>query len=77
MRNSPTAPCARASRSASIRGPVWRTYQKDSPCGRTHCVVGIVTECAINGNGQCKLGLGTDRLGVRITPQVKRLIKSK
>ena len=23
------------------------------------------------------LGLGTDRLGVRITPQVKRLIKSK
>ena len=58
-------------------GPVWRTFSEDSPCGRTHCVIGIVTECAINGNGQCKLGLGTDRLGVRITPQVKRLIKSK
>ena len=57
-------------------GPVWRTFPEDSPCGRTHCVIGIVTECAINGNGQCKLGLGTDRLGVRITPQVKRLIKS-
>ncbi len=58
-------------------GPVWRTFAKDSPCGRTHCVVGIVTECAINGNGQCKMGLRTDRLGIRVTSQVKRLLKTK
>jgi V8-like Glu-specific endopeptidase len=57
--------------------PVWRTYNQDSPCGRTHCVVGIVTECAINSNGYCKKGLKTDRLGVRITPQVKQLIQRK
>ena len=58
-------------------GPVWRTFAKDSPCGRTHCVVGITTRCAINGNGQCKLGLRTDRMAVRITPQVKKLLQSK
>jgi V8-like Glu-specific endopeptidase len=57
--------------------PVWRTYNRNSPCGRRHCVVGIVTECAINSNGLCKQGLRTDRLGVRITPQVKQLIKRK
>jgi V8-like Glu-specific endopeptidase len=57
-------------------GPVWRTYQKNSPCGRTHCVVGIVTECAINGKGLCRNGL-SERVAVRITPQVKKLIKSK
>ena len=57
-------------------GPVWRTYQSNSPCKRTHCVVGIVTECAINDKGLCKKGL-SERVAVRITPQVKRLIKSK
>jgi len=58
-------------------GPVWRTFNQNSPCGRTHCVVGIVTECAINDKGLCKRGNRTDRLGVRITPQVKQLIKRK
>ncbi len=58
-------------------GPVWRTFAEDSPCGRTHCVVGITTRCAINPNGECRLGLRTDRMAVRITPQVKKLLKSK
>ena len=58
-------------------GPVWRTYNQDSPCGRTQCVVGIVTECAINADGLCKKGNNSDRLAVRITPQVKQLIKRK
>ena len=58
-------------------GPVWRTYQIDSPCGRTHCVVGIVTECAINSNGLCRKKRLSERVAVRITPQVKRVIKSK
>lgn len=57
-------------------GPVWRTFKRDSPCGRKHCVVGIVTECAINGKGLCRNGL-SERVAVRITPQVKRLIKRK
>jgi len=57
-------------------GPVWRTFKKDSPCGRTHCVVGIVTECAINGKGLCKKGL-SQRVAVRISPEVKQLIKQK
>lgn len=58
-------------------GPVWRTFNEASPCGRTQCVVGIVTECAINDDGLCKRGDSSDRLAVRITPQVKRLIKNK
>jgi V8-like Glu-specific endopeptidase len=57
-------------------GPVWRTFRTDSPCGRKHCVVGIITECAVNGHGLCKLGL-SERVGVRITPQVTRLIRRK
>ncbi len=57
-------------------GPVWRTYKSDSPCGRPQCVVGIVTECAINGKGLCKKGL-SERVAVRITPHVKQLIKQK
>jgi V8-like Glu-specific endopeptidase len=56
--------------------PVWRSFSKNSPCGRKQCVVGIVTECAINSKGLCKLGL-SERLSVRITPQVKRVIKRK
>jgi hypothetical protein len=55
-------------------GPVWRTFSQDSPCGRTHCVVGIVTECAINARGLCKQGF-SDRLAVRMTPQVKQQLK--
>ena len=55
-------------------GPVWRSFSKDSPCGRTQCVVAIVTECAVNARGRCKLGT-SDRIGVRITPQVKQTIK--
>ncbi len=57
-------------------GPVWRNYTQGSPCGRPQCVVGIVTECAINGKGLCKKGL-SERLAVRITPQVKQVIKRK
>jgi V8-like Glu-specific endopeptidase len=57
-------------------GPVWRTYNENSPCGRTHCVVGIVTECAVDSKGRCKLG-NSDRIAVRITPHVKQLIKQK
>ena len=25
-------------------GPVWRTFAKNSPCGRRHCVIGMATE---------------------------------
>ena len=57
-------------------GPVWRTYSSNSPCGRSHCVVGLVTECEVNANGACKKGL-SERLAVRITPQVKQLINQK
>jgi V8-like Glu-specific endopeptidase len=58
-------------------GPVWRTFAEDSPCGRTHCVVGIVTRCAINPRGYCRQNPESDRMAVRITPQVKRLLKGK
>lgn len=58
-------------------GPVWRTHNEDSPCGRTQCVVGIITECAINEKGLCVVGNSSERLSVRITPQVKQLIKRK
>ena len=57
-------------------GPVWRTFKRDSPCGKAQCVVGIVTECAINGKGLCKKGL-SERVAVRITPTVRDIIKSK
>ena len=57
-------------------GPVWRTFRTNSPCGRKHCVVGIVTECAVNGRGLCKKGL-SERVGVRITRHVKKLLRSK
>ena len=57
--------------------PVWRTFSQGSPCGRTQCVVAIVTECAINKKGLCMKSPPSDRLGVRITPQVKQLIKRK
>jgi V8-like Glu-specific endopeptidase len=54
--------------------PVWRSFSSNPPCGRTQCVVGVVTECAINGKGLCKKG-NSDRIGVRITPTVKQVIK--
>jgi V8-like Glu-specific endopeptidase len=54
--------------------PVWRTFTTDSPCGRRHCVVGVVTECAVDDNGLCKLGNST-RVAVRITHKVKRAIR--
>jgi len=55
-------------------GPVWRTFDSDSPCGRPQCVVAILTECAVNGRGLCKLGDSTRR-AIRITPLVKRSIR--
>lgn len=60
-------------------GPVWRTYKSGatSPCGRTHCVVGLVTECEVNKNGLCIRKVSSERLAVRITPQVKKTINSK
>ena len=60
-------------------GPVWRTYKSgsSSPCGRTHCVVGLVTECEVNKNGFCIKKPASERLAVRITPQVKQTINSK
>lgn len=50
-------------------GPLWQTFGKSSPCGRGQCVVGILTECAVNRRGQCKLGDNLRR-GVRVTPTV-------
>ncbi len=56
--------------------PVWRSFSGRSPCGRTHCVAAIVTECQVNGKGLCKRG-DSPRLAVRITPEVKKNIKSR
>ena len=51
-------------------GPLWQTFgAKASPCGRGQCVVGILTECAVNRRGQCKLGDNLRR-AVRVTPTV-------
>jgi V8-like Glu-specific endopeptidase len=57
--------------------PLWRSFGRGSPCGRSQCVVAIVTECAVNSNGWCQQGNDTDRIGVRITPQVKQLIQKR
>jgi V8-like Glu-specific endopeptidase len=54
--------------------PVWRSYGSASPCGRTQCVVGIITECAVNGRGLCRLG-DSPRRAVRITTTVKQTIR--
>lgn len=56
-------------------GPVWRSYGTASPCGRTRCVVGILTECSVNVRGLCRLG-DSPRRAVRITPAVKRAIRN-
>jgi V8-like Glu-specific endopeptidase len=53
--------------------PVWRSFGSSSPCGRSQCVVAIITECAVNGRGFCRLG-DSARRAVRITPQVQRTI---
>lgn len=55
-------------------GPVWRTFAKNSPCGRRHCVIGMATECSVNGKGRCRLG-DSARRAVRISPAVKRALK--
>ncbi len=57
-------------------GPVWRSFGKGSPCGRSQCVVGIVVECEVNGRGLCRAG-DSARLAVRITPQVKQSIRKR
>jgi V8-like Glu-specific endopeptidase len=56
-------------------GPVWRSFGKNSPCGRQQCVIAVATECAVNNDGLCKLG-NSVRRGVRITQGVKRAIKN-
>jgi V8-like Glu-specific endopeptidase len=50
---------------------IWRTFRRDSPCGKRRCVIGILTECEANDSRQCQLG-ESFRRGVRITPEVKR-----
>jgi V8-like Glu-specific endopeptidase len=55
--------------------PIWSSYRRQSPCGRRYCVIGIITECAVNGDGQCRLGPSLRR-AVRITPLVKRDLRS-
>jgi V8-like Glu-specific endopeptidase len=57
-------------------GPIWRSFGANSPCGRSQCVVGILTECAVNGTGQCRLG-DSLRRAVRITPTVKQAIRKR
>ncbi|MFV2064425.1 MAG: serine protease, partial [Chloroflexota bacterium] len=56
-------------------GPVWRSFKNNSPCGRSECMVGLITECAVNSKGLCKLG-DSVRRAVRITPAVKRAIRN-
>jgi len=55
-------------------GPLWRAFSKNSPCGRSQCVIGVITECEINSRGLCKTG-DSIRRAVRITPTVKQIIK--
>lgn len=55
-------------------GPVWRSFGNASPCGRSQCVIGILTECEVNGRGLCKTG-DSPRRAIRITPGVKKTIK--
>ena len=55
--------------------PVWRSYGRNSPCGRSQCVVGLLTECAVNSKGQCKLG-DSARRAIRITPAVRKAINN-
>jgi V8-like Glu-specific endopeptidase len=57
-------------------GPVWGSFGPESPCGRSQCVIGILTECAVNGRGQCRLG-DSLRRAIRITPDVKDSIQRR
>lgn len=54
--------------------PVWRSFGGASPCGRSQCVIGILTECEVNGRGLCKTG-DSSRRAVRVTPGVKKTIR--
>jgi V8-like Glu-specific endopeptidase len=55
--------------------PIWHTFKgATSPCGREHCVAAILTECEVNGRGQCRLG-DSVRRAVRITPTVRAVIR--
>ena len=56
-------------------GPIWRTFPRRSPCGQSECVVGVLTECAVNSTGLCKLG-DSERRAVRITPAVRKAIRN-
>jgi V8-like Glu-specific endopeptidase len=55
--------------------PVWRSFTKNSPCGRERCVVGILTECEVNSRGLCKTG-DSVRRAVRITPTVRKALRN-
>ena len=57
--------------------PVWRSFGKDSPCGQPQCAVGILTECSVNSDGECRLGEQATRRAVRITPRVRKTIKNR
>ena len=57
-------------------GPIWAAFGAGSPCGRSQCVVGILTECAVNARGQCKLG-DSLRRAVRITPEVRAALDER
>jgi V8-like Glu-specific endopeptidase len=55
--------------------PVLRVYGSPSPCGRATCVTGILTECEVNDDGLCRLGL-SPRGAVRLTPEVRKALLS-
>lgn len=56
-------------------GPVWRSFGRNSPCGRKQCVIGVATECSVNSKGLCKLG-DSVRRAIRISPSVKKAIRN-
>jgi V8-like Glu-specific endopeptidase len=56
-------------------GPVFTRHAVDSPCGRRHCVVGILTECRVGSQGRCLIG-STAHRAIRITREVKRALTS-
>lgn len=53
-------------------GPVLRVFRSGStsPCGRRACVAGILTECVVNSDELCRLGL-SPRGAVRLTQEVR------
>jgi hypothetical protein len=54
-------------------GPVLRRAKDDPACPGGWCVIGVLTECSTNGQGQCLLGK-SPRGTVRITSEVKRTL---